>query len=122
MAYDRVMEERIRTVVSGWEDVSAKKMFGGVCFLLKGNMMCGIWKDSLIVRVGLEGFQEALDAPHAGPFDVTGRPMAGWVMVGPRGVEKDGDLAAWLKKARAFVRTLPAKAGKEPAPRKPGKR
>ncbi len=113
MAYDKVLEERIRVVVDRWKDLSAKRMFGGVCFLLKGNMMCGIWKDSLVVRVGLDGFQEALDAPHTRPFDVTGRPMAGWVMVGPRGVEKDKDLKAWLAKARAFVRTLPAKPGKE---------
>jgi hypothetical protein len=117
MAYDRALEERIRGIVDGWEDLTAKKMFGGVCYLHRGNMMCGIWQDALIVRVGLEGFQEALDAPHAGPFEVTGRPMAGWVMVGPRGIEGDRDLAAWLQKARAFVRTLPAKRAKEPKPR-----
>lgn len=122
MAYDKALEGRIRGIVDGWEDLAAEKMFGGVCYLHRGNMMCGIWQDSLILRVGLEGFQEALDAPHARPFDVTGRPMAGWVMVAPRGFQRDGDLRAWLEKAHAFTRTLPAKQRKKTAPRPPRKR
>jgi len=72
-------------------------------------MACGVHKNDLIVRVGPEKYEEALSRPHARPFDMTGRPMAGWVMVAPEGCETESDLKAWVKQGLAFARSLPAK-------------
>ena len=84
-------------------------MFGGVGFLLHGNMLVGVWKDSLVVRLGPGEGEEALREPHVKEFDITGRPMKGWVLVGPGGVEDDDQLAGWIERAAKFGRTLPAK-------------
>ena len=84
-------------------------MFGGVGFLLNGNLLVGIWKDSLCVRLGPDQAEEALLEPHVEEFDITGRPMKGWVLVEPKGVEGDDQLAGWIQRAMKFVGTLPAK-------------
>ena len=84
-------------------------MFGGVGFLVNGNLFVGIWKDSLCVRLGPEQAEEALLEPHVKEFDITGGPMKGWVLVEPGGVEGDDQLAGWIERAAKFVRTLPAK-------------
>lgn len=84
-------------------------MFGGVGFLLHGNMLVGIWQSSLIVRVGAEQEADALAEPNTRPFDVTGRPMKGWVMVDPDGLDRDAQVADWVERALRFVETLPAK-------------
>ena len=84
-------------------------MFGGVGFLLNGNMLVGVWKDSLIVRLGPEEDDEALKEPHVSEFDITGRAMKGWVLVAPEGVEEDDQLKDWIERATKFVKTLPAK-------------
>ena len=84
-------------------------MFGGVAFLLNGNMLVGVWRDMLIVRLGPEGGGEALRESHVRAFDITGRPMKGWVMVEPEGIEDDDQLRRWLDRATRFVQTLPAK-------------
>ena len=84
-------------------------MFGGVAFLLHGNMLVGVWNDSLIVRLGPDEGERALSEPHVRHFDVTGRPMKGWVMVEPDGIDSDAQLRDWLERAGNFVRTLPAK-------------
>ena len=84
-------------------------MFGGLCFLLHGNLLVGVWKDALIARLGPEEGEEALREPHVKEFDVTGRAMKGWVLVGPEGVEDDEQLTDWIERAGKFVRTLPAK-------------
>src|SRR4051794_21586940 len=76
--------------------------------LLGGNVLVGVWKDSLIARVGPGGYGDALLEPHVREFDITGRPMRGWVQVGPEGVEDDGQLKGWIGRATRFVRTLPA--------------
>jgi len=86
-----------------------KRMFGGVCFLLAGNICVGVWKDSLIVRVGAARAASALAEAGVGEFDVTGRPMKGWVLVGPEAASADAALRSWIADAVAFVRTLPAK-------------
>ena len=86
-----------------------KKMFGGVGFLLQGNMCVGIWKDSLIVRLDPDEIASALDEPHVVELDITGRPMKGWVMVEPDGIESDEQLSAWIARAIEFVRALPPK-------------
>ena len=84
-------------------------MFGGVGFLLNGNMLVGVWKDSLIVRLGPDKYDEALLEPHVKEFDITGRPMKGWVLVEPEGVEDDEQLKGWIERAMKFVGKLPAK-------------
>ena len=109
MGYDQGIENRINKVVSSWKKAESKKMFGGVCHLLNGSMFCGVYKDFLILRLGEKGSEEALRSPFTKPFDITGKPMKGWVMVHKEGTETDEELEAWLKKARDFVSTLPVK-------------
>jgi TfoX/Sxy family transcriptional regulator of competence genes len=109
MPYDAQIEERIQTIITDWENTAHKKMFGGVCHLLGGNMFCGVYKAYLILRLGEENGSQALRQPHVKPFDVTGRPMKGWVMVATDGFKTDTELADWLGKAREFAGTLPPK-------------
>ena len=109
MAFSEPLAARIRDILAGKKGVEEKKMFGGVGFLLKGNLLVGVWKDTLLVRLGAEDGEEALRAPHVKVFDITGRPMKGWILVGPDGVEDDDQLRGWIERARKFVRTLPAK-------------
>jgi TfoX/Sxy family transcriptional regulator of competence genes len=84
-------------------------MVGGIGFLLNGNMLVGVWKNSLIVRVGPDGYDEALLEAHVKEFDITGKPMRGWVLVEPEGIEDDDQLNAWIKRAVKFVGKLAAK-------------
>ena len=109
MAYDEVLAERVRRALAGRNDLSEKKMFGGIAFMLHGNMSCGVEKYQLMVRVGPERHEEALAQPHARPMDFTGRPMKGMVYVGPEGLRSDADLNAWLRRAVEFAETLPPK-------------
>lgn len=109
MAYDEILEGRIRSIIADQPGLVAKKMFGGVGFLLDGNMACGVHKEDLIVRVGLDRFAEALEQPHVRVFDITGKPMKGWVMVGPPGYQADEDLNAWVALGVDFARALPPK-------------
>ena len=90
MPYDEKLAERVRAVLGGHPALVEKKMFGGVCFLLKGNMACGISNDELMVRVGVEGAGEALADANARPMDLTGRPMKGWVLVAARAHRRRG--------------------------------
>ncbi|MHB8834527.1 MAG: TfoX/Sxy family protein [Candidatus Methylomirabilia bacterium] len=109
MPYDEKLDARIRTVLAGWEGVSSRKMFGGVCHLLHGNMVAGIWKEFLILRLGENAADFARELPHVRPFDITGRPMKGWVMIEPAGCRTGAQLRKWLDQARAFAQTLPPK-------------
>lgn len=109
MPYDPVVQVRINAILDHWPGVLEKKMFGGVCSLLNGNMVCGVYKEFLILRLGERQSALALTQPHCRPFDITGRAMKGWVMVAPEGFRDDGVLKAWLEKARSFVETLPPK-------------
>jgi TfoX/Sxy family transcriptional regulator of competence genes len=109
MAFDETLAGRIRDALARSCGVEEKKMFGGVGFLLDGNMLVGVWKDSLIVRLGPERGDEALLEPHVKEFDITGRAMKGWVLVAPEGVEEDDQLKDWIERAMKFVTTLPAK-------------
>ncbi len=84
-------------------------MFGCLCFFLNGKVLAGVWKDSLIVRVGPNGYDDALLGPHVREFDITGRPMRNWVGVESAGVEDDDQLAGWIERAIKFVNTLPKK-------------
>ena len=100
---------RIRQHLARRKNVEEKKMFGGVGFLLHGNMLVGVWKDSLIARLGPDEGDLALLERHVKEFDITGRAMKGWVLVGPEGVEGDEQLDGWIERATKFVKRLPAK-------------
>ncbi len=109
MAYDEGLAYRIREALEGGPPTVEKKMFGGVGFLIQGNMACGVLNEDLIVRVGAERHAAALAAPHARPFDITGRAMKGWVMVAAEGYESDEALQEWLRQGVATALALPAK-------------
>src|ERR1700735_1694175 len=109
MAFDENLAERIRQALARKKGITEKKMFGGIGFLLNGNMLVGVWKDSLIARLGPEEGDEALKEPHVKEVDITGRPMRNWVLVEPEGIEDDDQLADWIQRAVKFVGTLPAK-------------
>jgi len=109
MAFSEALAERIRLALARRKNVEEKKMFGGVGFLLNGNLLVGVWKDSLCVRLGPEQAEKALPEPHVKEFDITGRPMKGWVLVEPEGVQHDDQLKGWIQRAVKFVGKLPAK-------------
>jgi TfoX/Sxy family transcriptional regulator of competence genes len=109
MAYNKEIETRINKISLSWKNIDNKKMFGGVCCLLNGNMFCGVHKDFLILRLGEKISENTLELPHVRPFDITGKPMKGWVMVEQEGFRSDSELRDWLKKAKEFVKTLPSK-------------
>ncbi|GAA4890393.1 TfoX/Sxy family protein [Streptomyces coeruleoprunus] len=109
MAYDEGLAERIRERLGTGPDVSEKHMFGGAAFLCRGNMAVGVVGDDLIVRVGPEATEEALARPGARVFDMTGRPMRGWVVVAGTAVGEDEALADWLDEGWAFAAGLPPK-------------
>jgi TfoX/Sxy family transcriptional regulator of competence genes len=109
MAYDQGLAQRVRDLLEGHPGFEEKKMFGGIGYMLAGNMACGVNKDDLIVRVGPDRYEEALAQPVARVFDMTGRPMKGWVVVEPQGVEEDEDLEAWVQQGVDFTLTLPPK-------------
>jgi TfoX/Sxy family transcriptional regulator of competence genes len=109
MAFNEALAARIRQRLARRKNVEERKMFGGVGFLLNGNLLVGVWKDSLSVRLGPDEGDEALKEPHVKEFDITGRPMKGWVLVEPKGVEGDDHLSSWIVRSVKFVSKLPAK-------------
>ena len=109
MAFDEVLAGRIRDTLSRKKGVEEKKLFGCACFLLGGSVLVGVWKDSLLARVGPDGYEDALLEPHVRDFDITGRAMKGWVLVGPEGVEGEEQLKGWIQRALKFVGNLPVK-------------
>ena len=109
MAFDESLAARIRKVLARKREMEEKKMFGGVGFLLNGNLLVGVWKDSLIVRLEPEESTDALREPHVKAFDVTGRPMKGWILVEPQGIEDEDQLRGWIEQATMFVKSLPKK-------------
>ena len=109
MAFSESLAQRIRDALARKKNIEEKKMFGGVCFLLNGNMLVGVWKDSLIARLGPDQGEEALLEPHVKAFDITGKPMKGWILVEPEGVENDAAVKAWVQRVAKFVGKLPKK-------------
>jgi TfoX/Sxy family transcriptional regulator of competence genes len=116
---DQSLLDRLRKAFAG-EPVTEQKMFGGVCFMLSGNMLVCSSNRGLLVRVGKEGHGAALRLPHASAMEMRGRPMEGYIFVAAEGTSNNKDLKAWIGRARAFVETLPPKAKKQAdkAPRK----
>ena len=100
---------RIRQILSSRRRISERKMFGGVCFMINGNMCVGTWKGSLIVRLDKQNHDKTLAEPHTRPADMNGRTMKGWALVEPAGIESENDLTAWLNRAARFAESLPPK-------------
>ena len=111
MPYNKEIDRRITRVTADWGNTDRKKMFGGVCHLISGNMFCGVFKDFLILRLGEENARHALTQPFVRPFDITGKPMKGWVMVEENGFREDRQMSDWLQSAKKFAATLPPKPG-----------
>jgi TfoX/Sxy family transcriptional regulator of competence genes len=110
MAYDQDFANRIREQLADIEGITEKTMFGGLGFLLNGNMAVGIMSTGdLMVRVGAEGADEVASEPHARPFEMRGRPMTGWLIVEREGVGTKRQLAPWVKRGVAFASSLPPK-------------
>lgn len=112
MPYSEPLAERMRPNLLTRPDVREKSMFGGVAFLVNGNMCCGIWKDLLVIRLDKEEGTKALDEEHVRVMDITGRPMKGWLFVEPAGYKADKDLAKWIERAYVFASSLPPKQKK----------
>jgi TfoX/Sxy family transcriptional regulator of competence genes len=109
MAYDEVLAGRIRDLSADQPDLVEKKMFGGVGFMVHGNMACGVHKDMLVVRVSHEAYEEMIKYPHTKPFDLTGRAMKGWLLVEPDSLTNQADLKEWVEAGLNFALTLPPK-------------
>ena len=109
MAFDEILAARIRHALARKKNIEEKKMFGGVCFFLNGKMLVGVWRQFLIARLGPGQGDEALLEPHVKKMDITGKPMKGWIMVEPEGVEDDDQLKDWIQRAVKFVAKLPGK-------------
>jgi TfoX/Sxy family transcriptional regulator of competence genes len=109
MAYDKGLAQRVGEILEDEAGFAEKNMFGGICFLLFGNMVCGIIKDDLIVRVGIDKYAKLLKMPYTRKFDLTGKPMKGWVMVLSAALDSDEELNDWVQRAVSFARTLPPK-------------
>lgn len=114
MAYDPKLAERVRLAVAGRRGVTEKAMFGGLAFLLEGKMFCGVLGQELLARVGPEGHDAALARKHVRIMDFTGRPMRGYVFVGPGALARRADLVRWVDECARFVATL----GDPPKPRR----
>ena len=109
MAYDVKLAERIRKLLVRKHQVTEKEQFGGVGFLYRGNMACGVLGPDLLVRVGPDQDAAALKSPHTRPFSLTGRPSKGWILVAPKGSKSAAGLRKWVELGLAFAKTLPAK-------------
>jgi TfoX/Sxy family transcriptional regulator of competence genes len=115
MAYDEKLAERIRTIISGRPDVEERRMFGGVAFMVRGHMSCGVVGPTLMVRHSPEDAEHLLREPHARPMDFTGRPMRGFLYVDPAGTRTASALGTWIQRATAWAAAQPSKApGKRP--------
>ncbi|HLJ96658.1 MAG TPA: TfoX/Sxy family protein [Gemmataceae bacterium] len=110
MAINEALAKRIRQQLARRKDIEEKRMFSGVGFLLNGNLLVGVRKDSLLVRIDPAQSDEALKEAHVSDFKITGRgTMKGWVVVGLEGIEDDDQLRGWIKRTLKFVEKLPAK-------------
>jgi hypothetical protein len=109
MAYDEGLIERVRDALGNDPEIIEKRMFGGLAFMVQGNMALGLMTDDLMIRVGAEQLGKALARPHTRKMDLTGRPMKGFIIVEAEGYEDDKDLATWVKQGVDCARSLPAK-------------
>jgi hypothetical protein len=106
MPFSESLAARTRDALARERNITEKKMFGGLCFMLNGKLFVGGFQDSLLVRLGQEGARAALSKLHVGKMEMAGRPMKGWVIVEPDGIDSDKHLNEWVQKAIEFVVTL----------------
>ncbi len=116
MSYNTNLENKIEDIIECWGSIEKKKMFGGICYLLNGNMCFGIWKDCLIVRMAPELAADKLKDERTRAFDITGKPMKGWVIVEKGSWHKKEELTAWLDIGRSLSLSLPKKLSKGKSP------
>ncbi len=109
MAYDEALANRIGIILKDQQNVVGKTMFGGIAFMVRGNMCCGVVKDTLMLRVGAENYESLLSLPHAREMDFAGKSMKGMIYVDPEGLKSEEELKTWVERAVEFVLTLPAK-------------
>jgi hypothetical protein len=110
VAFDEGLAQRIRSLLDARTDLDEQRMFGGIAFLVAGNMCCGVNGDDLVVRLDRDQADELLNSESAArPFDMTGRPMRGWLMVAPEATAEDADLERWVRRAEEFASGLPPK-------------
>ena len=109
MAFDDKLAERIRKQLGKRRGLTEKKMFGGLAFLLNGNMCCGVHGQEMIVRLDPEQTEQALSERHTRIFDLSGRPMKGWLLVQPKGITTEAALAKWIQVGLEYASSLPAK-------------
>jgi len=109
MAFDEGLARRIQQLLEDHAAVDERKMFGGIAFLVRGHMCCGVAGERLMVRIGPDAYEAALAMRHAEPMDFTGRPLRGMVYVRPEGLRTRRQLASWVNRGVSFVATLPAK-------------
>ena len=109
MAFDETLAQRIRDALARKKNIEERKMFGCICFLLNGNIFAGVWKASLIARLGPDEGEDAMLEPHVKAFNITGRPMKNWILVASEGGEDDDQLKGWIERAVKFVGKLPGK-------------
>ncbi|RAP37240.1 RNA methyltransferase [Candidatus Marinamargulisbacteria bacterium SCGC AAA071-K20] len=109
MPADDGLVERIRAYFNDYPNINEKKMFGGVCFMLNGNMICGVDSYHLMLRVGKDQYEECLERPNATKMDFTGKPLKGFIYVDQDGIAEDEELEEWIRTAEAFVGELPPK-------------
>lgn len=109
MAYDDFLADRIRAHADGHMGLAEKKMFGGLVFMLNGNMAVGVVSDDLMVRVGADAYQDALALAGARPMDFTGKPLKGFVFIGGEAIAEEGALADWINCGLVFAASLPPK-------------
>ena len=109
MAFDEDLARRVRDILSDEDTFNEKRMFGGVAFMVKGHMCCGVIGQDLVVRVGKDQHEQALVELHTRAMDFTGRPMKGFVYVSPLGYRSKANLRKWIRRGLRFVSSLPAK-------------
>jgi TfoX/Sxy family transcriptional regulator of competence genes len=110
VAFDEHLAQRVRALLDARADVDERMMFGGIGFLVAGNMCCGVHGEELIVRLDPDEAGELLASEGgARPMDITGRPMRGWLLVAPEATAEDADLERWVRRAEVFASSLPPK-------------
>ena len=109
MAYDEALASRVRETLGENPEITERRMFGGIAFMLSGNMAVGVSKDDLMVRIDPDDQGEALAQSGVRAFDMTGRPMKGWILVAPQSTEDDADLQRWVGAGLDFAGSLPPK-------------
>jgi TfoX/Sxy family transcriptional regulator of competence genes len=109
MVYSERLANRVERALAGRPTVKAKKMFGGMGYFHRGHLLVAVWREALVARIGPDAYEAALREPYVAAFDVTGKPMKGWVLVAPEAIDTDNQLASWIDRAWRYVQELPEK-------------